>query len=208
MTEENLNNLNNIQKDILKELGNIGAGNAATAFASFLDRKIGMNVPSVKILPITEVSDIIANSEKKVAGVLLRVNGEFSGKILFILTEISLKYLFKIIFNKNIDLKNFGEVERSAITEVGNILSGAYLSAINKMTDFNLTQTVPAFSYDMVGAILTSALISLENNSDYTLLIETKFKDSINDLESYFFLIPEQGNLKKIFKAVKINGYK
>ncbi len=197
-----LKNLSSLQKDALKEIGNVGAGNAATAFAQFLDCKIEMTVPSVEILSISEVPEITGGMEKVVVGVLLSVLGEAPGSILLILSEESTVNLLEIVLEQKIDLTGLDEVQTSAVKEIGNILAGSYLNALNQMTGFNLIQSVPAFCYDMAGAILSSSMIPISEESDYALLIETKFIKGDSEIEGYFFLIPNHGSLEKILGSL------
>lgn len=197
-----LKNLSSLQKDALKEIGNVGAGNAATAFAQFLDCKIEMTVPSVEILSISEVPEITGGMEKVVIGVLLSVLGEAPGSILLILSEESTINLLEIVLEQKIDLTGLDEVQTSAVKEIGNILAGSYLNALNQMTGFNLIQSVPAFCYDMAGAILSSSMIPISEESDYALLIETKFIKGDSEIEGYFFLIPNHGSLEKILGSL------
>ena len=202
MSNNIISTLTNIEKDALKEIGNIGAGNAATAFSQFLDCKIDMTVPSVEILPVSEVPELFGDVNQDVVGVLLQVMGEAPANLLFILTEESVKHLLKIILDKKINLDKIEEVEKSALKEIGNILSGSYLSALNKMTGFNLIQSVPGFAYDMAGAVISSSLIPLSRTSDYTLLIETTFINGNHKIEGYFLLLPHMGTLEKILREL------
>ncbi|MFW5998151.1 MAG: chemotaxis protein CheC [Bacillota bacterium] len=203
--EDEVLNLSEIQKDALKEIGNIGAGNAATAFAEFLNKKIDMTVPSIDIVPLTEVPEITGSIEEKIFGILLTVNGEAPGEILFILSEDSIKHLLKLVMEKEINPQNVGEIEVSALKEIGNILSGSYLSSINQMTGFGLTQSIPGFAHDMAGAILSSAMINLGDTSDFVLLIKTKFISEGNEIKGFFFFIPKLGSLHTILKALGID---
>ena len=200
--EDLIKNLTDIQKDALKEIGNIGAGNAATAFAQFLECKIDMTVPSAEVLSISDVPEVTGSVDEDVIGVLLQAMGEAPASLLFLLSEESARHLLGIILDKEIDLDNINEVEISAVKEIGNILSGSYLSALNNLTGFNLIQSVPGFAYDMAGAVISSSMIPLSQASDYTLLIETKFLDGDHEIEGYFLLIPHLGSLKKILNAL------
>jgi len=194
--------LNDMHKDALREVGNIGAGNAATAFSQFLDKKIDMSVPSVDILPLSEVPEITGDVEENVFGILLQVEGEAPGSILFVLAEKSVQHLLKLVLKQEVDISELGDVEISAVKEIGNILSGAYLNALNQLTGFNLNQSVPGYSHDMAGAILSSSMIPFSEISDYALLIETQFLDGSNEIEGFFFLIPNLGSLNKILNAL------
>ena len=194
--------LSEMQKDALKEIGNVGAGNAATAFAQFLDCQVKMTVPSVEIMSISEVPEITGCIENAAVAVLLSVLGEAPGSILLILSEDSTVNLLEIVLKKGVKLDRLNEVHTSAIKEIGNILAGSYLNALNQMTGFNLIQSVPAFSYDMAGAILSSSMIPISEESDYALLIETKFVKGESEIEGYFFLIPDHGSLEKILESL------
>ncbi len=199
---EQVLDLNDRQKDALREIGNIGAGNAATAFAHFLNKKVEMNVPDVEIIPQEEVAAITGNEMEIIAGILLKIKGEAPGSILFVINENSIKKLFNIIIGQQFDLDNPGEMEKSALKEIGNIMSGSYLNSINKITGLNLRQSVPAFSYDIAGAILTSGFILSLSCDDHLFLINTHFSCDGQKLQANLFLIPETGSLKIILKSL------
>lgn len=198
-----INQLTGIQKDALKEIGNIGAGNAATAFAQFLNTRIHMTVPSVTIVPVEEVPELTGGVENQVVGVLLRVMGETPGSILLVFSEKSTENLLEMITDYEINIHELEEVEISAVKEIGNILAGSYLNAISQMTGFNLFQSIPAYAHDMAGAILTSSMLSIADN-DYALLIETKFINGDEEIEGYFFFIPDPGSLEQILNSLGI----
>jgi len=202
MTDDIFRNLNEMQKDALREIGNIGAGNAATAFSQFLNRKIDMTVPSVEIMPISDVPEITGNIEEIVAGILLEVMGEAPASILFMIDKDSVEKLVGLVTDQDVDFEELDDIEISAVKEIGNIISGSYLNALNKMTNYNMIQSVPECAIDMAGAILSSSMIPLSKSSDYALLIKTQFIDGEEKIEGYFFLIPEAGSLKKILEAI------
>ena len=94
--------LNNYQIDVLKEIGNIGAGNATTALAKMLRRKVDMDVPKVKVLKFQEVSEILGGADIPVVGLLLRVTGDIEGSIMFILGKVAPLHLSLKIYLKNL----------------------------------------------------------------------------------------------------------
>ncbi|MDZ7672952.1 MAG: chemotaxis protein CheC [Halanaerobiales bacterium] len=198
--------LGSIQKDALKEVGNIGAGNAATAFSEVLDRKIEIDVPSVQIIPLEDVSTITGSEEDHVAGILFNVTGQAPGNILFIFPSESIKYLVKVVMDVEIEPDEMGEMEVSLLKELGNILSGSYLKSIGDMTEINMIQSIPGFSYDMAGAILSSTMISASKTGDNVLLIETEFMDGERKIEGYFFFIPQIESLKTILNALGLDN--
>ena len=89
MAEFNLDNVDNMYFDVLREIGNIGAGNAATSLAKMLSTKVDMKVPRVELLDFKEVGDAMGGAEQIMAGIYLAVDGDIHGSIMFLLEEKS-----------------------------------------------------------------------------------------------------------------------
>lgn len=150
-----ISGLNTDQIDVLKEIGNIGAGNAATALASMLNKKVDMSVPKAKILEFKDVSETLGGAEILVVGILFKVSGDLTGNIMFILRYEAAVVLVTMLMGKPVNLENgFDEIELSALKEIGNILAGSYLSAMAGLTHLKIVPSVPDLAIDMAGAIL------------------------------------------------------
>ena len=190
-----------MQLDALREIGNIGAGNAATAFAQFLNKKMDMTVPQVKVVELSEVPELFGGAEVPVAGITLRVLGEAPGHMLFLLEKESACKLIEIMGMGESD-GMFSEMEISALKEIVNILSGSYLSALNQVTNFTMVQSVPAFAMDMAGAILGAFMVEFGRLGDHAILIETEFFADDEEIRGNLFFIPGQNSLNSIFSAI------
>jgi len=190
--------------DILKEVGNIGAGNAATALAQLINKKITMRVPEVNVMSFDEIIDVVGGPENMVAGIYLRFMGGIDGNILFIIPYRNTLNLLDIIFGeKKRDLFcEFDPIERSALAEIGNILAGSYLSAISSLTKMLLKPSVPALAIDMAGAILSVPLTYYGHVGDTALLIDTVFEEGENLIKGHFFLIPDVDGYDNLFLAL------
>jgi len=205
LSEEVLN-LTPMQLDALKEVGNVGAGNAATALSQIINRKIDMKVPQVSILPLGEVPDVVGGPDVMVAGVFLRVFGPAPGSILFLLPRDSAYYLCDTLMGRsNLDgAHSLDAMDESALLEIGNILAGAYLNALSYFTKFTLLPSIPALAMDMAGAILSVILIQLGQMGDHALVIETEFTTETDGVKGHFFLIPDPGSLGTILQAIGV----
>jgi chemotaxis protein CheC len=187
-----INNLSNNQLDVLREIGNIGAGNAATALASMLHKKVDMDVPKSKILDFKEVDEILGQPDTVVIGILLSVTGDITGNIMFILDYDAARLLVNMLMGKNLnDTTEFGDMELSALKEIGNILAGSYLSALSGLTNLNIMPSVPDLAIDMAGAILSVPAIEFGKVGDSVLYIETAFREGSQKVVGDFFLIPD-----------------
>ncbi len=190
--------------DILKELGNIGAGNAMTALSQMLQCKVDMKVPQVRLLEFSEVGDLVGGEEQVMVAVFLGVEGDVTGSMMFMLKEQSARHLIrKITAGMLPEGTEFEEMGLSAMQEVGNIITGAYLNSLSTMTSLTIFPSPPALTIDMAGAILSVPAIQFGIYGDKILLIQSQFYDEV-ELDGYFILIPDLESYEKILAALGI----
>lgn len=188
--------------DVLKELGNIGAGNAMTALSQMLQCKVDMRVPQVRLLDFTEVGEMMGGEELIMVGVFLGVEGDITGSMMFMVEEHTARHLIqKITMGMLPSGSEFEEMGLSAMKEVGNIITGAYLNSLSTLTNLKIFPTPPALTVDMAGAILSVPAIQFGIFGDKILLIQSQFSDEIQ-LDGYFILIPDMESYAKILTAL------
>ncbi|WP_399538141.1 chemotaxis protein CheC [uncultured Paenibacillus sp.] len=191
--------------DVLKEVGNIGAGHAATALSRLLDKPVDMAVPTVSLVPFQEIADLVGGFEQVVVAVFLRVEGDAPGNMFFIIQENSAKRLLSSLLSiEPGDGAAYTEMEFSALNEIGNILAGSYLSSLADFTNLSMHPTVPSLAVDMAGAILSYGLLQFGQMGDSAMLIETTFLEDRDEVEGHFFLIPDPDSFEKIFRALGV----
>ncbi|MBT2642593.1 chemotaxis protein CheC [Bacillus sp. ISL-41] len=206
-----LKSISDIHLDILKEVGNIGAGHAATALSTLLNKKIDMKVPRVRVVSFDEVMELAGGADNVVASVFLRIEGDAPGSMFFILPlPQAEKYIGQLIKKQSFSFseEQDNELALSALQELGNILSGSYLSSLSDFTKLSLYPSVPALSIDMVGAVISFGLLELSQVSDYAIVIDTaldeedaQMPDSVN---GHFFLLPDPDSFHIIFSALGV----
>ena len=203
MAKVDLNNMEGVYFDVLREIGNIGAGNATTALAQMIGTKVDMHVPKVDLLEFSEVGEAMGGEEQIMAGIYLVVEGDISGSIMFLLEKSSAKALVaKLMGTANEDpTGDFDEMELSALKEIGNIITGSYLSSLSTLTNLNIYPSPPDISIDMCAAILSVPAIEFGAIGDKMLLIATEFTDDVK-LEGYFILVPDLESYDKILTSL------
>jgi len=199
-----INNLNLTLIDVLKELGNIGSGNAATALASMLDKRIDMRVPQVNILEFSEVADVLGGEEIPVVGIYFQMDGDIVGNIMFILNIDSAKNLVNMLFKRDVPNKELDDMDISALSEVGNILAASYVNSLSTLTGLSLKISVPSINIDMAGAIISVPAIQFGHIGDTVLFIETQFEEDHKLVTGDLFLIPEINSFDTILKSLGV----
>jgi chemotaxis protein CheC len=197
------------QIDIFREIGNIGAGNAATALSALLGRKVEMSVPEIKVLPLSSVPDIMGAPEDPVVGGMVDMNGDLTGQIMLIMGIHEAQVMASIICNieppvggGSENLLNLTELDISSLGEITNILAGSYLSAIASLSGLSIIPSVPGMCIDMAGAMLSLIAVECGKNSDSALFFETRFLDAKDKLVCNFFLLPDRNSYKKLMDSL------
>ena len=204
MAKFSLDQVNDMYFDVLKEIGNIGAGNATTAISQMLSLRMDMEVPKVVLLTFQELPVAISAEEETVLGIYLEVEGDIDGSMMFLLKMESAHYLVNRLMGRPEDYnKDFDEMDLSALKEIGNIISGSYLSALSAMTNMVITSSVPYLALDMAAAILSVPAVQFGQYGDNALLIETAFGDDVK-IQGFFILMPDVESYDKILSSLGI----
>lgn len=202
MTDLSLEQMTETYVDVLKEIGNIGAGNAMTALSQMLQCKVDMKVPQVRLLDLHNVTTIVGSEEQLMVGVFLGVEGDITGSIMFLIELGAAKTLVKkLMMGYESGQPGLDVMEMSAMQEVSNIITGAYLNSLSTLTNLKIFPTPPSLTIDMAGAILSVPAIEFGTLGDKILLIQSQFYDEV-EIDGYFILIPDMDSYKKILTSL------
>ena len=205
MTIQDLGQLNEMHIDVLKEIGNIGAGNAATSLAQMLDRKVDMETPVVRILDICEADKALGGPETPVVAILVELTGDIHGIMMFIVDQNFTQSLLEALLGESgNNFLNLTEMESSALQEIGNIMIGSYANSIATMSGLEIKISVPAVTSDMVGALLTVPAAEMGTVSDKIIFIEDDFISSNETISANMMLIPDIDSLNKLMNSLGI----
>ena len=206
MSKIDLNQLNDMQYDVLREIGNIGAGNATTALSQMLNQKMDMSVPKVALVPFNEISDVMGAEDQTVVGIMLGFEGDVEGMMMFLFDTRSAHHLVNTLMMRDKEDgveegADFTDMDMSALNEIGNIVSGSYLTAISKLTNLKMISTVPEMTIDMIGALLSVPASEFGTYGDKLLLIQSQFGE-LDFVNGYFLMIPELDSYDKLLASL------
>ena len=203
---KNYDELSAVELDCLKEIGNIGSGSAASSLAQMLGKNIIMRVPDVRVMDYEHVIDEMGGPEKIITGLLVRLDGDIKGMIMFLLEESFAKLVLSSFLGteQSAPLVALDEIGISAIKEMGNIMAGSYLQAIAGLTGMFIDMTVPSMTIDMLGAIMSVPSIEFAEVGDRVLFIDEGFVVDGVDIKSNIILIPEMSSLNTLMKKLGV----
>ena len=206
MAIQNVEQLQAMHLDVLKEIGNIGSGNAASSLSTFLQTSTDITVPIVRLLDFNETVNFLGGPENITIGMLVNIVGDIKGMMLYILEEEFASQLTGTLFGAPIeDLMNLNDMEKSLISEVGNIMSASYINAIASLTGMTIDISVPMLTTDMVGALLSVPVIEFAQVGDKVLFIDDGFTIGGKEIKSNMILVPEMECLETLFTRLGVS---
>jgi chemotaxis protein CheC len=204
---DDIRDLKALQLDALREVENIGAGHAATALSQMTNRRIMITVPTVTVARLEEVAGILGKPDELVAGILLHMLGDLTGRTLLVFPEAAARRLCDLLLARPIGrTTEFGALEQSSLKECGNILCGAYMNALSSFMGMMLVPSVPNLVIDLAAAVLNASFIDFGRDRDFVFCVETQFQFRVEQegLTGYFLLMPDMVSLRAILQAIRL----
>lgn len=194
-----------LEFDILKEIGSIGGGNAATALSSMLNAKVNMSMPAVKVLGFNPALNLLGDPEELVAAIFVEMSGELEGVMLFILTkEFADEIVQRMLGKGGVDMLELDEIDSSVLTEIGNIVISSYITAMSSLANVEVELSVPQFTANMLGGILSVPIAVMGQHSDRIMMITGEFKIDGKALNSSMLLLPDVKSLNVLMKKLGV----
>ena len=200
MPFETFDKLNDMHIDALREIGNIGSGNAASALSTMLCCPVNISVPTVQVLDYNDAVEQMGGPEQMIVGSLISLEGDVQGMILFLLQKNFSSMMIKTLLcaEEAPEMESIDEMGYSVIQEVANIMAASYLNAIGSLTGLTIGMSAPSLCIDMLGAILSVPAIYYANISDKIIYIQDEFSGHDFRAPSHILLIPDMDSLKNI----------
>ena len=185
--------LNELQLDALREMANIGSGNAATALASMLGRPVDLKVPSASALPLADAVEAVGDVNAEVTAVAIPVTGDLAATVLMTFKPSHAATLCGFL-----GVAGDQEMELSALQEIGNILGSAYINAMGMMCGLEMEPAPPMAAVDMLGAIVASVLATAASSSDLALLLDSSMIVEGAECEFGFLFVPDENGVSEL----------
>ncbi len=202
-----LHSLKTIQLDALRETANIGAGHAATALSQMTGSTIMIKVPAISVAGITDLPAQFVPDEEPVAAVMMQLLGDLSGRTLLVFPKPTVMRLAELMLRRPVGSSAMlSELETSAIKEMGNVLSGAYMNALSDFLGMLLLPSPPTMVIDMSTAVLANTTGEFASDPDAVLCVETEFllTERGQVLRGYFLLLPDPTSLQVMLRALRL----
>lgn len=195
--------LNKLQLDALKEMGTIGAGNAATSLSKMIGKRVNITVPNARVVSIEKVPELVGGQEELITAVIFEVNDSVNGVIMVLFSLEEAKKLAALLLAKPaVEAHILDEMGISALKEVGNVVTGTYLNALSAITNLRITHSIPNYASDMLISVMDGVLIKLSLEAEEAIVVETEFKIEEDLIRGFILFIPDPEGLQAILKPL------
>ena len=204
---DDLRSLSALQLDALREVANMGAGHAATALSQMTGGRIMISVPTIAVARLEDLPPELGPAEQPVAGVVMDMLGDLTGRTLLVFPKHTVMRMAELMLRRpHGSSVALGELERSAIKEAGNILSGAYMNALSDFMGMVLLPSPPTLAVDASTAVLSREFLRIGAEAEQVFVVETEFtmQDLGERLRGFFLLLPDPASLQAILRAVRV----
>ena len=205
MALNDYSDLNAMHLDVLREIGNIGTGNAATSLASMLQKPVNISVPTINVLDYEKVAEELGGPETMIVGIMLTISGEVNGMMMFLLEKDFAHAIVNDLLGGCFNgFHELDELSISALKEIGNIMAASYVNAIAQLTGLTIEISVPSMTVDMAGAILSVPAIYFADISEKVIFIQDEFNGDAENMTSHILLIPTADSLQRIMRNLGV----
>jgi len=197
--------INENQADELRELGNIGAAHAATTLSTILNTLIQIRVPEIILVGLENLKNYL--DDILAAIVVFKIQGQVKGEgyVILHIPEDSIIRITNIMIGTDKIDREIDEMDRSALNEIGNIMTSSFLDACATLLNIIMIPSPPSLVIDMPHAALQSIIATLEirENIDQVVLFRTKLDCAMYEIKANIILLPSKSLLNEIFARME-----
>ena len=207
MSLTNMQTLSDLQRDALREVANIGAAHAATALSLMTSTRIMISVPRITVAALAELAPMISRSNELIALVPMEMTGSMNGHTILAFPLPTARRLASLMLMRAVpESDELSALESSALTEAGNILAGAYMTALSEFMNMTLLPSPPSLTVGPAREALAETAWATGHTGGYVFCVETEFLIDQNDgsLPGYFLLLPDAPSLSAMLAAVRV----
>lgn len=192
-----------LERDALREITSMGAGNATTALSKLMKRRIDVTIPQLNLVNIQTVPEIMGGPEKLATAIHSLISGDTEGSLVVLFDKASSLLITDILQGKEIGTtKTLTAEDNKVLQDMGDILSKSCLDALSEFLDLKLMSGEPGVATDMIKSLMDTVLIQFAKKSDYALLLEVEFDAPPTKVKGHFFLIFDLTTIETIVNAI------
>jgi|DewCreStandDraft_5_1066085.scaffolds.fasta_scaffold00322_72 chemotaxis protein CheC len=191
-------------RSLLEALASEGVQNAAQGLSEMVGEKLTFSQPMVSLVPFTDIPMLLGGPENEAVGIYLRSEGQMAAQMMLVLPYPKALELVDLLMGTPVgSTQHLGQLERSALAEVGNLVGSFFLNAVALITGQESRPSPPAVMVDMIGAILDIIIAASGEVGEHVPMIQTSFLRQGREVEANFWVVPDRTTLNAFARRTR-----
>ncbi|MCH7655637.1 MAG: chemotaxis protein CheX [Chloroflexi bacterium] len=184
------------------QVSGAGMANALRGLSKMLGQEIATGVVSTRRVPLMEATELLGGPEAATAAVYFALSGDAQGHMVLVyVPEVAFELVDMAMGDPPGTTKDLGEMERSVLGEVGNVMGGYFLQTLGDTSGMSLRMSPPAVMMDMAGAIIDAVIADIMVFSDEVVVVETEFGTDQRRVHGTFLVMPSPTLIRGLSKS-------
>lgn len=179
-----------------------GANEVASNVNTLTGFDTSIDIRRLNFVPMSAIPEEIAN--KELVSVAFEFDGMPSGYLVFLFEESSAIAAIEAMVPTTPD-DPFGEMGKSAIQELGNIMASGFLDGWANVLDTNIDHSTPEYIHDIGAAALDPIAIQLGETQDYAFVFDTRVQAADQEFDCDILAIPNWDDLVRALNQLDID---
>lgn len=193
-----------MERDVVREILNIGLARAADSFAIIAQEKVLLEVPSLDLMPGDGILDMVREIQKTNVPILSDIRGEFNGTTLMFFSGQHVQRLSKVCLRMNTPASiKIDEMQESLLLEISNIITGALVTQLANILKAQIYGAPPSAPHGDMADALHGLLETQPQVQPMIFSVITQFSDKDNSVELPLMLFFDRPTFEKILEIIR-----
>ncbi|MEO3740179.1 chemotaxis protein CheC [Kosakonia oryzendophytica] len=195
-----LPDISEIESDSLMEIFNIGVGHAAAAMSSIVNEEVRMSVPTIRFAPRSEAADELG-AGISLFGISQHYEGAYATEAILMFPEEASFEIVRMMVGDMIPAHELGEMEREAMSEIGNIVLNACVGTLANMFQQELQGSLPVVRVGSSKQILNP---NKDDSDPLVMMLRIDFSLERQQIQGYLAFILDMSALRDLREQIRL----
>ncbi|QHL86219.1 hypothetical protein GU926_01645 [Nibribacter ruber] len=196
--------VNELERDIIKEILNIGLARAADSFAAIAKDRVLLKVPDLQLMEANELIEIVRAYEKTHTIIQSDIKGELNGSTLMLFSELHIEQLSAVCLGMKVDPKDpLTEMQESLLLEISNIITGALVTQLANILKANIYGSPPVAPKNDIAESLKNIFTEHPLFQPLVFTVITQFTNNTQMVELPLLLFFDTTTFIKILEIIR-----
>ncbi len=193
--------MNSVTQGRWAELVSKGTTNAMSGLSQMIGQEISVTSFTLRRTPVASIANLVGGPDVMSVGIYLTATGSAQGHIMLVYEpKIAAAFVDLLMCQPANTTTALGEMERSALGEMGNIIGSFFLNALADSTGLDFRPSPPAVMMDMAGALLDIVVADILLTQDEVFVAEATFHAADREISGMFFVVPSEGLMSALLE--------